>query len=242
MTGLAVIRAEPDAGHWAAKLNALGYCAYALPSLRIGYRSLAAAEKLPPVDALAATSAFAVRWLAKTAVRRDVPFFAVGSASAARAQLAGFSKVYDTGGGVGGVQGLAAVLAAELPRQSRIGYFCAAEPAGDLAASAELADYKIVRTIVYDAQPAAFWPDALRRLWQSGAITQALFFSPRGAAAAAALIKRYRLPLAGTQALCFSPAIAAQLQDTPFASVRWAARRREKDLLALLPPLAIHYI
>lgn len=163
-----VTRAEPGAAATAGRLRDLGLDPLTDPVLEV--RPLEASIDLAGVDALAFTSANAVRAFADRWAERAHPVFAVGEASAAAARLAGFRQV-DTADG--DVQALARRIAEARP--GLVLNPAAAEPAADLVAllaerGVEARSVALYETV--DRDPAT----ALARL---GEINWVLVHSPK---------------------------------------------------------------
>ncbi|HYM03404.1 MAG TPA: uroporphyrinogen-III synthase [Stellaceae bacterium] len=232
-----VTRPRDDAASLARALAERGIEAVIEPMLTIapvaeGARQLA--EQLAGVQALLFTSANGVRAFAAASVRRELPVFAVGDASAAAARLADFRSVASAGGDVAD---LAQLVAARLaPQNGALIHAAGTETAGDLAGALGTAGFTVRRVRLYDAVPVpALAPDTIAAL-RRGEIGLACFFSPRTAitfarlAAAGNVVDACR----GIIAFALSAAVAAALAELPWKSLRIAAAPTQRDLLAAL--------
>ncbi len=124
MTPLRVLvtRPEPGASRSARAIEALGHHPILLPLSRLEGLSAQVAGGLHDVDAVAVTSAGALRFAdeALLDVLRGKLLFAVGAQTAEAARKKGFVRVEQ---GPGDAEGLAAVIAAN-PSFQRVAYLC----------------------------------------------------------------------------------------------------------------------
>jgi uroporphyrinogen-III synthase len=210
-----VARAQPGADATADRLRALGHQPVVEPVLEV--RPLAGVPLgLEGVDALAFTSANAVRAYAALEASRTLPVFAVGEATAAAARAAGFTAVQSADGDV---EALSALLTQVRP--GTVLHPSASETAGDLAPKgAPVRAVAIYETVAI-----------LPRIDLS-ALDAVVVHSPKAARAVAQIAAG----AAQLQAFVISPACAAPLADAGLKAIAVAARPDETALLALMAP------
>jgi uroporphyrinogen-III synthase len=230
-----ITRAEPEAARLAGLLAARGVEALIEPLLHIRHR--AADAPLPPsfldgVQALLFTSANGARAFAAASARRDLRVFAVGDASAATSRACGFAQVESA---CGNVEDLAALVIARLrPGDGALVHAAGGVTAGDLAGVLEAAGFSLRRAVLYDAVPATALSAATRAALETGALTAALFFSPRTAASFVRLAAGMEDLCRSIIAVALSPAVAAALAPLPWRRVAVAATPDEPALLRAL--------
>lgn len=204
-----VTRAEPGASETGGRLVALGYEAIIGPMIETAPRP-AEAPPRSTYDALAFTSATAVRRFAELSDGRDAPVFAVGAATATVARAIGWRDVVSANSDV---KGLGALLAREA-KGLRVLHPCAEAPAGDLAAYAT--DVAVNALPVYVTVPATVWPERVVTLLDKtdGAV---LIHSPSAARALAALPRiealARRLTAFALSDACMAPIVALSLRE-----------------------------
>jgi len=219
-----VTRTQPQAAATAERLRALGLEPVIAPVLEV--RPVPGAQiDLSGVEALAFTSAAAIDAFAGLCGRRDLPAFAVGEATAARARAVGFANVVSADGDAAA---LARTLAEASPRPALVLNPTAREPAADLpallAGQGVAARAGAVYETVETPAPAPAGIDAI------------LVHSARGARAVAARLEAARAP--GLDLFAISRAAAEPLAGLPFRRVGIAANPDEAALLALLAEAA----
>jgi uroporphyrinogen-III synthase len=216
-----VTRAEPGAAATAERLRARGHEPLVDPVLAV--RETGAPIELEGVAALAFTSANGVRAFARSTLRRDLPVFAVGEATAEAARAAGFAAVEDA---KGDVHALAALLTARRP--GPVLHVGAADPAADLPALLAARGLSARSVAVYETvavRPAA----ALAALDRLDVV---LLHSPR---AARAVADRLTPEQAGRLSFAaISAAAARPLLDLGWKRAHASLRPDEASLLALL--------
>lgn len=201
-------------------LAARGYTPIAAPVLEM--RTLDAAVP-DGIDALAFTSANGVAAFAVRSVRRDLPVFAVGEASAAAARQAGFSYV---AAGEAGAAALAPLIAAKLPKGARLLHAAGRDVAGDLGAL--LPGIAVTRVTLYEMDEAAALPaEALTALQGRAGV---LLYSARSAAAFGALAGEAGQAVA----ICLSAQVAAAAGPLGFAEVLIADHPSDAAMLDCL--------
>jgi len=228
-----VTRPQPDAARTAAKLAQLGHEPVMDPLLTIEPITIG---EIPagPFAALAATSANAAR-IAGALVELDpmrvLPLYAVGTSTAEAAHAAGFETVIDADGDAAA---LAKVLMRDLRRGARVLHLAGEERARELGTLIADSEIFVDVLVLYRVRAAdALGPAA--EFLASGGIDAVLHFSPRSAAAFAAVAEREGLVEGARKArhLCLSLAVAARLASLGVRA-EVAARPNEAALLALL--------
>jgi len=231
-----VTRPREDAAGLVAALAARGVATVVEPLLDIAYRG-GPAPDLFGVQAILCTSANGVRALVRLVTERDLPLFAVGAASAAAADDAGFARVASADGNV---EDLAALVAERLsPDAGRLLQVAGSAVAGDLAGDLRERGFTVERAVLYDARPATALGRTTVAAFDAGAIDAALFFSPRTAAIFARLAAAVDLAPAMRRvtAISISAAANAALAPLPFRDRRIALRPDQPSLLAALDRL-----
>lgn len=228
-----ITRPPEEAAALAAMLAARGVRAVIEPLLRICWREGVSVD-LAGVQAILCTSANGARALARASGERDLPLYAVGEATAARALALGFARVESAGGNAAD---LARLVAARLrPQEGRLLHVAGAALAGDLVGELRDLGFDAVREVLYEARPAATLTPATVLALASGALDLALFFSPR---TAAVFVRLAGLAGVGAEcrrltALSISPAADAALDALPWGGRRIAQRPAQQALLAVL--------
>ena len=231
---IAITRPEEDAGPLEAKLAALGHSAIAVPLLAIVPRRGAAIEALP-YQAVAVTSANAVRALGNRGELRSLRMLTVGPQSLTAAQAAGFSGAEAHGGDV---HGLARHICRTLkPGDGPILYLSGAETTGDLQGQLLAAGFDCRRVVLYDAVPAASL-GAANAMLRKGGLDAVLLYSPRSARIWCGLVAKAGLAAqaAAPHYLCLSRNAARMLPETWKCHI--AAAPDEGAMLALLEDVA----
>ncbi|MGC8470565.1 MAG: uroporphyrinogen-III synthase [Acetobacteraceae bacterium] len=226
-----ITRPEPGANETAALLSARGLVPLIAPALVI--RPLR--SNLPPASELQAvlfTSGQAVARLG--AAYHGVPVFAVGDATAARARAQGFAEVRSA---AADAAALAALVRSLCPPAAGPLLLACGRGDGEALAEALRGDgLRVLRRVVYAAQPVHALAAPARRALAEGRIGRALFFSAASARAFAAQVGAADLaaPLAMVEALAIAEPVAAALRGLPWRAVRVAVRPTMESLLALL--------
>jgi uroporphyrinogen-III synthase len=226
-----VTRPQPDALRTAERLAALGHEAIVDPLLQFEPLEI---RKFPggPFAAIVATSANAVRAATSGALEpfRYVPFYAVGSHTAAAAREAGFENVTDCHGDAAA---LAATLVQQIAPPARVLHLAGEERAQDLGHLLAPHGIEVEVLELYRMRPVERF-GASAALIGSG-LDAVLHFSPRSAATFVALCEREGLAEASRNLrhLCLSQAVAAALAPLGVRA-EVAAQPNEAALLALL--------
>lgn len=197
------------------------------------------ARALEGAQAVLFTSVNGVDAFAAASLRRDLPAYAVGDASAATARAAGFDAVESAGGDVAS---LASLVAARLkPGDGPLVHGSGRDVAGDLAGTLAKTGFPVRPVALYRAEAATALSPAAVTALRSGRLDAALFFSPRTAGtfvrlAAAAGVQAV---CAGMAAVALSPAVATALAPLTWRRLEVADEPTETALLEALERLAI---
>lgn len=228
-----VTRPREESEDLAAALAARAIETLVEPLIEIHYRTPEGLD-LAGVQAVLCTSANGVRALARASGERGIPLLAVGDATAARARAEGFHRVESAGGDVGE---LARLAGAQLrPQDGTLLHIAGDVVAGDLLGLLQTQGFVAERRVLYEARAvAALSPWAVSGL-RSGAITFALFFSPRTAAVFVELVAGAGVTESCAQitALSISAATDAALALLPWYDRRTALRPNQPALLDTL--------
>ncbi|MGH6971687.1 MAG: uroporphyrinogen-III synthase, partial [Caulobacteraceae bacterium] len=210
----------------AGRLRALGLGVIIEPLLEV--RAVEGVEiDLDGVAALAFTSANAVAAFAARHAERDLPVFAVGDATAAAANAAGFARVESAGGDVAALAALLAERRAQL--SGDVLYLAPSEPARDLVELLTARGVGARRVALYETVPLgppAGFAAGLSR------IDGVLVHSAKAAKALARFLGDHPAPR--LHAYCLSTQAARPLADASLAAVRCADAPNETALLALI--------
>lgn len=216
-----VTRTRPGADATAERLRALGHDPVVAPVLAV--QPIEAAVDLAGADALAFTSRNGVDAFAALAKGgRNLPVFAVGSATAEAARARGFSDVQSADGDVAT---LAALIATAAP--GAVLHPAARDPAGDLAGLLRERGVKARTVAVYDTVPV----EPAEAVAQLASLDAVLVHSPKAARRLAGLVAPGK---AAPLFACISEAAAAPLRSAGHEKVRSAPFPDEAALLKLL--------
>ena len=233
---LLVTRPEPDALKLRAVLEDAGHEAVVEPLLSLSFEDADAVD-LDGAQALIATSRNALRAIKASRVlaeARQLPLFAVGSATAAEARALGFETVVT---GAGTAAELVAQIASVLdPAAGVLVHLAGDTLAHDLAAELEAHGFRVRSTVVYRMRPATTFADTTVEDLAAGGIDGIILMSPRTAAIYARLVARHGLTAAVRTLphFCLSEAIAQRLQPLGAVPTRVADAPRLEELLALI--------
>ncbi len=219
-----VTRSAPGAEATAERLRDLGHEPIVAPVLVVAPLDLRL--DLSGIEALAFTSANAVRAYAALSPRRDFPVWTIGVSTAQAARQAGFERVASA---EGDVADLGLRIAADLPRGAVVMHPCALELAGDLATPLAAVGIVLRPAPIYQTVIAAV-NGAIRAALASADVV--LLHSPKGARALNQLLAAH--PTAIGRALCLSPAVAGALDVGKIPTVTSAALPNDTALLKLL--------
>jgi uroporphyrinogen-III synthase len=217
-----ITRSQPFAAQTAALLAARGYDVTAAPLLTI---TLAAQPSLPSAqDYLIVTSRHGVRALAAQSRLRHWPLICVGDATAAAARKAGFTKAASVSGTA---KDIIAWIIDHWPKTASITHISGAHHRGDIIETLGRLGYvKAKRHIFYHSLAAASDPRP-----SPAPNDYVLLYSPRGAAALAAL----GLGMQEMTMISLSPAVDAALGEISCKDRFIAEKPNESSLFAHLP-------
>lgn len=231
-----ITRPRAEAEALAALLGERGIEAVIEPLIEIAH-DVAAMPDLRGVQAILCTSANGVRALARASAERELPLFAVGDATAARARAEGFRRVESA---AGDVDDLGYLVARRLkPQAGKLLHVAGSAVAGDLATALAAEGFTAERAVLYEATPAASLTAATMQAIAGGEFAFALFFSPRTAAIFARLVEGAgaEAGLRPTVAVSISAAADAMLADLPFRDRAIAASPTQAALVACVERL-----
>ncbi len=219
MRSVLVTRPQPVAEEFAEKLRGEGYFAYVAPMMEyVGIEADLA--DLAPYQALVFTSAQAVQVFSGRSAERHLPVFAVGDATAASAQKAGFAKVFSAHGDSGD---LATLIKAEVPalELKKILHLCGEDTAGEIGASVTASGVEVVRLPIYKARFLDEIPADVLGALQHGVVDVVTVFSERTAENLVRLLRQKELQGASArlEAVCISERIAVTLKELPWRTV-----------------------
>ena len=172
------------------------------PSLQIG-----------GVQGILITSLNGARTLAARVERRDIPIFAVGPATGAALSASGFETVEAA---ASDIKSLANLVAKRLdPTKGPLVHAGGAVLAGDLKKLLEVDGFRIRREVLYSADRADALANNVIAALESGAVTDAVFYSPRSMESTLALAEKADITskLAQVRAICLSAAVARTVPD-----------------------------
>ena len=232
---LLVTRPEPHGERTAAQLRARGCDVMLAPLMRV--EPIAAALDGGPWDALALTSANAVRALAAhpdLASLLAIPLYAVGGRTADVALALGFDNVISADGDA---RDFLRVMKTHMRTGTRVLYLAGEDRAGDLGGELAAAGIVVTTTVIYRAAAMSLFPTTVRDEITAGRVDGVLHFSRRSAgvyvecAAAAGILDKALAP----SHYCLSRQVAEPLMAAGATGIRIADRPTEADLLALIP-------
>ncbi len=222
-----ITRPEPGASETAGRIRLLGLTPVLAPMLHIAKLPV---RLEPAVGAVLVTSSNALPPL--PAGLHGLPLLAVGDATAARAQAAGFTKVCS---GDGDAAALAALAAEVLPPGTVLLLATGAGQGASLAADLRHRGFRVHRRAVYAAQPVHGLPKAARHALADGSLGSAMFLSADTARAfVRALPAGLRPALTGVEALAIGQPAAEVLMQLPWRRVRVSAKPTLASVMALL--------
>jgi uroporphyrinogen-III synthase len=233
MTRALVTRPREDAEVITHALESRGFAVQLEPLLEILiHRDMPLS--LDRVQGFLATSANGVRALAANTPRRDLPLWAVGTATADCARSLGFRAVENGGGDVAR---LAERVAERVdPRQGVLLHAAGTKLAGDLSGTLTAKGFAVRRVVLYEARTADAFSPALLAALDAEEIDLALFFSPRTAATFVTLATTAERgdTCRAIDAYALSAAVAEKLAPLPWRQVHVAQKPDQAALLAAI--------
>jgi uroporphyrinogen-III synthase len=229
--GVLITRPEPGASQTARRVAALGLTPVVASVMAIvpAGRPIAL-----PADfaATVLTSGNAIAACPPACHAR--PAFAVGSATARRAQQAGFATVIDADADAAA---LPARIAATIGAAGQTLFLPAARGQGlDLSAALRAQGWRVVRRVAYQADGVGTLPETARNALASRQIRSAMFFSAETSGHFVRLVRDAGLveTLGDVEAVSISERAAMALRCLPWRQVRIAARPNQDSMLVLL--------
>jgi uroporphyrinogen-III synthase len=226
-----ITRPEPGAGETGRLVAGMGFVPLIAPALTIA----ALPARLPRAAGIAAVLVTSGNALAACLPDfRDVPLFAVGDATAAKARGLGFRDVRSA---AGNSAALADLVVRTVPRRGRTLLLVSGQgQGGALAGRLRDAGYRVARRVVYRSCPAAALPVGAAAALRAGSVRAALFFSAETVRAFAGLIRRegLRETLSSVDAFAIGAAAGVALQAMPWRRTVVAAKPTQDAMLALL--------
>jgi uroporphyrinogen-III synthase len=230
-----VTRPQPGADATGRKLAALGFDPIVLPLTETGAMKAAALPDLASVDAVAVTSATALRFApdALLAACRHMPCFVVGRETAAAARKLGFA---DAEAGPGDALGLARLLAERCGAGARVLYLCGKVRLAAFETELGRAGLVVTAVETYDTKSRGVEAEDLATASGGMPIDAALLYSAESARLLAPLAAAAegRGVLETTRFFCLSPRIAAALTGIDPSRIAIAGNPDEQSLLDLL--------
>lgn len=227
-------RPEPGAARTAARLMERGFEPVVLPLTETRALPVDVGVMPDDVDAVAVTSASAVRHAPKDLIGRlaALPCHAVGRRTAEAARKAGFRQVHEGGGDA---EALAAAMARQFAGKSLV-YLCGRVRFPGFETSLATAQVRVIAVETYDTV-AIDYPDGeiMRRL-SGKPVDVVLFYSAKAAEAMRALARRPALCglFDAAMYLCLSSRIGIALESPAGEKIRVASEPNEDALLSLL--------
>ena len=217
MPRLLLTRPEDDSAGLAAALSDMGVTTLIAPLLWV--------ENVPGpmfdldnTQGVLLTSANGARAMAARTVRRDIPVYAVGDATARMASNLGFTDISSAHGDVDDLANL--VRERCRPDQGVMFHAAGSVTAGDLAAMLAPFGFQVRREMLYEAKTPDTLPDAAVRTLEDSVLDGVVLYSPRTARTFDALVGKAGLTdaLAGLRLFALSKNVDAATTS------RWAER------------------
>ena len=244
---LLITRPQPDADQLAATLRGLGHQPIIAPLFTIIYddsAALPADSEWAKLGGLIFTSRNGVRALARrrpfarrrqAATTKNLPVFAIGTATAACAQSSGWRIIYAAGGDVAAL--VALIGEQQQKRDAPLLHIAGRDRAGDVQAALGKYGLQVERAVLYRAQAIANWPPAIMAQLHAAQIDGVVLYSQRAAQQFLRLWGRQWAAMTAPPALpifyCLSPAIA-DIVRAAGGHAKVAAQPSEAALLAVL--------
>ena len=223
-----VTRAQPGAEETATRLRGMGFLPLVVPVITT------AVLECPPVvpqdfDAVALTSAAAVRIFAAMTADRSARIFAVGDATAHLATAAGWQDVTSASGDV---HDLARLLAAAEGVRSVL-HPCGEVVAGDLVGQLAARDRRVQPLPIYRTEAIPGPQEAVATPVQAGRLDGIILHSPSAARATAHWLAKLGGP-ADAILFALSSKCAEPLRTMPFREIVISPFPREAALLKVI--------
>lgn len=235
---LLVTRPQPDGSAQAKKLAELGHEAVVAPLAEIEFLDPGPLSK-DDLQAVIVTSRNALRAMQGHPDLdgiKDIPLFAVGSATARLAQEMGFARVTQGGG-------TAALLAPQIgtactPEKGAMLHLAGERLAGDLKGALQAKGFTVRQPVVYRSVAAERLPHEAITALEQESLDGVILMSPETARVYASLIRAHGLENETRKITCFclSRAVGDALESLPGLRTRVADAPTQDDLLALIGP------
>ncbi len=234
-----ITRPLDDAVRFADAVRAAGHALLQAPLLRIVFEE---EPEIPPLawQAVAITSANGARAIARHPARERIVLataVTVGPASTAAARAAGFTDILQAGrGDVHGV--IETIRTAFDPEAGPVLYASGRVTRGALERRLEEEGFKVMRVVLYDAQPTTALPEETAAFLRAGQDATVALYSPRSARIWSGLCKKAGLEAAARRLTyaCLSANVAEALDETlkPSNAPLIAPKPEEGALLSML--------
>ena len=224
-----ITRPDPGAGETAERVRQLGFEPVQAPMLRVKVLPLPMASGF---QAILVTSGNAIEGIFE--IDRSTRLLTVGDATADRARAAGFIDVTSAGGDAAD---LAALVSRTLaPSAGALLLACGQGHGQKLATDLRHRGFRVLRRVVYAAEPVSDLPEAAVGAMRAGKLRSALFFSAETARQFVSVACRHNLQetVRDVTALAISGPAGVALSVLPWGDVLIAARPNQDELLALL--------
>lgn len=226
-----IARPEPGATETARRVAAMGLTPLISPALTIEALSMS----LPPAEGVAAVLVTSGNALpALPATFHNTPLFAVGDATAARAERLGFGRVASASGEAGA---LAALVGRGCAPNGPPLLLVSGQGQGMALASALRAKgFRVLRRAVYRSRPVRVLLAEVSATLRARQVRAALFFSAETARAFVHLIRREQLveTVRAIDAFAIGAAAGVALEALPWRRIGVAATPNQDAMLALL--------
>lgn len=230
-----VTRPQPGADATSRKLAALGFEPIVLPLTETGAVDTAPAPDVASIDAVAATSANALRFAPRAllAACARKPCFVVGPETAAAARKLGLA---DPQAGPGDALGLAQLLAGRCGNGARVLYLCGRVRLPTFEEELARAGLVVTAVETYDTRSRGVGAEDLAAAAGGRPIDAALLHSAESARLLAALVAAAEASevFGSTTFFCLSPRIATALAGIDASRTAVAGHPDEQSLLDLL--------
>jgi len=231
-------RPDTDSADLLAALDERGFSHLSAPMLNIIFPAQADPLDISIYQAVIFTSANGVRAFAKLTDDRSLPAYCVGDATARTCHDYGFDTVHSANGDIHDLAKLIRKMVD--PANGFLFHPAARKTAGDLGQMLLADGYQIDRQTVYEAQESNTLPEDVIEALREHHIEAILFFSPRTAETFVKLVYSYKLErdLAGTSAICLSPAVQSKISDLTWHRTCVASQPTQEYLLSELGSLS----
>lgn len=228
---LLITRPREDSEALRHALETAGHEVQQEPLLSIRHLTLPDLPDLTGAQGLLITSANGLRAFAALSACRNLTVYAVGDASAAAAQEAGFAAVFSAAGDVDDLARLVADKAD--PAKGPLYHAAGSKLAGDLAGDLQRAGFDYRRLRLYEARSAESLSAGTQSQLAAGRIDGVIIFSPRTASIFVSLVRAANLgePCRRLKVFCLSQAVAEALAPLEPQELIVAPRPNQESLL-----------